>query len=469
MASSDPHERPPVFVAMPFAAPFDQIYSVLQKTMDEIGLETLRADEIPKGRPFMENVFNAIEQAGMVIGVTSRSNANVTYELGFAQHEGKETILLTDEPSQIPTDLQHFNHLVYSPDDMPELAKEVTKWVKNSRLLSAERSRAVLRRGEVFDAVIDGTFYLQKSRPTPSKTEIKDFLTERTTMPQRLLYLTEEGQSTYLTLCEDPEYAYYQDTLQYVVDHSASLVDRILEHGGSSEVDFISLGPGNGKKDAVLLRELLRRACSARYTYYYPYDVSGGLLLEAIRNILAGELPRERLRIKAIEADVAHLAEFKKVFDFRQEPNVYSLLGGLDDIGNEVNLLTLLHQLMNPEDCLLLETRKKVGSGPEALGRIELNKRLDLAPLLYIGAKVDRRTVEYREVTSTSSFRNARTVAATVPELELDGKTHRNLTLFSVHYYDDDDIRRVLREVGFRVLFSDDDQPNSLFYIVSKA
>ncbi len=135
---------------------------------------------------------------------------------------------------------------------------------------------------------------------------------------------------------------------------------------------------------------------------------------------------------------------------------------------NEVSLLGLLHQLMDRRDCLLLEVRKKVESGLQGLGRIDLNRRLDLAPLRYIGAKVDPATVEYREVPSPSSVPGAATVAATIPTLELDGRFHSDLTLFSVHYYDDEAIRQVLQEVGFRILF-DDSRTSSLFYVVCKA
>jgi uncharacterized SAM-dependent methyltransferase len=464
----DARERAPVFVVMPFEPAFKDIYSTIKEAMAQRGLRAIRADDIQISAPFMENIFNAIEQAGLVIGVTSKGNPNVTYELGYARHLSKETILLTDDIEDVPADLKDLNHLVYSTGDLPDLAVKLTEWLDNSRFLASERSRGVLRRGEVFEEVVDGTFYLQKFRPLPSKREVKAFLTKRTTMPQKLLYLTEEGQATYLALCEDPHYDYYRETLQYVVNHCDALIDCMLDHCGSSEVDFISLGPGNGQKDAVFLQELLRRARSTRYTYYYPYDVSGGLLLESMRTILARELPLERLRVKAIESDIASLAEFKRVFDFREEPNVYSLLGGLDNTGNEVALLTLLYQLMNPRDCLLIEIRKKAGAGPQALGDPDLNKRLDLAPLRHIGVEVDPKTVDYEEVASTSSIQNTRTIAARVPELRLNNKSHQNVTLFSVHYYEDSEIRKKLKEIGFRMLRPDDSQPNSLFYVVCK-
>jgi histidine-specific SAM-dependent methyltransferase len=469
--SYDPSERAPIFVVMPFEKDFDEVYGTIKEALAKLGLKAIRADDIKVSDPFVENIYNAIEQAGLVIGVTSKANPNVTYELGYAHHVSKETILLTDDPSTVPSDLRHLNHLTYSADDMAGLADGLEAWIQQSRFLASERSRgAVLRRGEVFDAVVDGTFYLQKSRPMPSKAEIHDSLAQHATLPQRLLYLTEEGQSTYLTLCEDPEYGYYHETVKYVVDNAADIIGEALNHCGSHEVDFISLGPGNGVKDAVLIRALLQHARNPKYTYYYPYDVSGGLLLEAIRTILARRLPLERLRIKAIEADITYLAEFKKVFDFREEPNLYSLLGGLDNLGNEVALLQRLYDLMNPQDCLLLEVRKKAGSGPQALGRIDLNRRLDLAPLLYIGAKVDQESVEYIEIASTSSIPNARTIAATVPSWKLDDKRQPRTSLFSVHYYDDLELRKIFKQVGFQIIYDDDNaQSNSIFYAVRKA
>ena len=255
--STDPNEREraPVFVVMPFASEFDAIYSTIKEAVATKGLQTVRADDIKNSAPFMENIFNAIEQAGLVIGVTSTMNANVTYELGYARHQNKETILLTDDAESVPSDLREFNHLVYSATDLPNLMVTLTGWLDSSRFLDSERSRGVLRRGEVFEDVVDGTFYLQKHRPLPSKAEIKQFLTKRTTMPQRLLYLTEEGQETYLKLCEDPQYGYYHETLKYIVDNHQSLVDCMLDHCGPTEVDFISLGPGNGHKDATLRSE----------------------------------------------------------------------------------------------------------------------------------------------------------------------------------------------------------------------
>jgi hypothetical protein len=258
---------------------------------------------------------------------------------------------------------------------------------------------------------------------------------------------------------------YYQETVRYVSRQANALVDTVLSHCNSSEIDFISLGPGNGVKDALLLDKFLKRADDFRYTYYYPYDVSGGLLLEAMRNILGKGLPLEQLRVKAIEADVTYLGEFKRVFDYRSEPNVYSLLGGLANMEREVDLLAMLRRLMNAEDCLLLEVRKKAAEVPQALGPEDLNRRLDLAPLRYVGATVDPKTVHYDKVPSTSTIPDTMTVAAVVPKLQLPGeKRLKDVSLFSVHYYDPAQVQAILKATGFRVLL-EHEQENSLFYI----
>jgi Histidine-specific methyltransferase, SAM-dependent len=451
---------------MPFSAPFDSVYQVILEVLDERNIRHIRADEILRSEPFIENIFKEIDHAGLVIGVTTGANANVAYELGYAHHMTKEMILLTAQVDDIPSDLRHVQHLVYDalqPEGARQLLKE---WLDQTRFVSdlSYRTYPVLTRGEVFETIIDGTFYLQKVRPTPSKIEIRNCLRAGTSMPQRLLYITEEGQQTYLNLCEDPNYLYHHETLQFVSNNVSDIITRVLDHCKSQEVDFISLGPGNGQKDACFLTDLGRRTDPSQFTYYYPYDVSGGLLLEAMRNIMSRDLQLPKLRVKAIEADVSVLADFRRVFDYRPEPNVFSLLGGLANLSSEVDLLLLIRRLMRSRDVLLLEARKKTRNKTQSLGSIDLNRRLDLAPLAAVGAVVDPSSVEYKSGPSTSTIPNTATVAARVPGLVLDNEAYVDVTLFSVHYYSAADLERTLMSVGFSVLFKHVG-PNSLFYI----
>jgi hypothetical protein len=143
-------------------------------------------------------------------------------------------------------------------------------------IASASPRGAVLRRGEVFDTVVDSAVYLQKLRPLPLKSEIERLLLMNVPLPQRLLYLTEEGRMAYLALCESPEYRYHLATLAFLSSNAPSLVDCVVSHCGSAKLDIISLGPGDGSKDSILLKEFATHAEPDQDTYYYPYDVSGG-------------------------------------------------------------------------------------------------------------------------------------------------------------------------------------------------
>jgi hypothetical protein len=475
VASLKPHDRAHVYLSTSYAEENPELSAAIDESLAAYALRTIRAEDISPDGAYIENVYNAIEQAGLVIGLSSSALPDThreDYELAYAQHLRKETVLLTDDPASRPRSLWDVDVVDYSPTDLAALREKLQRWIETSRFLSSGEQGTILRRGEVFDTVVDGTFYLQRKRPRPSKEEIQDYLVPGAPpMPQRLLYLTEDGLTTYLDLCQDKEYTYYWETVNYVEAQAASLVDCVLSHCKSSEVDFISLGPGDGSKDSLFLGELLRRAEDLRYTYYYPYDVSGGLLLEAMRKILDTDIPMEKLRIKAIEGDVRYLSDFKKVFDYRREPNVFSLLGGLDNTSNEHRLLTTLHQVMNPEDCLLLEVRKKVEAAtePRGLGRLDLNKRLDLAPLQYVGAKTDPAGVAYNPVPSTSSVDNTLTVAAVADKVELASETYEKVSLFSVHYYDPAALKELLADRGFRILWREEKQENSLFYVCAKA
>ena len=128
MSFNETHERAAIFVVMPFDKAFDDIYAVIRQALTEMGLRAIRADEIPGSQLSIENVYNAIEQAGLIIAVTSQSNANVLYEVGYADHLGKETILLTDAPGRLPFDVRDKNHLIYDATKLSELAAELKRW-----------------------------------------------------------------------------------------------------------------------------------------------------------------------------------------------------------------------------------------------------------------------------------------------------------------------------------------------------
>jgi len=446
--------KPAAFVAMPFDDKDRQLYeSAIRRALGHEGFEVIRADEIPSGDAFMKNVFSGIERSSLVIGVVTGTNPNVMFELGYAERLGRPRILLVDSADSIPTDIRNMNHLVYGGLSIDETRAKLAEWIATTGLGPCEKKHPLLARGELLENVVDGTFYLQPTRPAPSKHEIIDALARHQPLGQHLMYITEEGLDAYLELCSDPEYDYYTETAQTITHNKVALVEAVLDRANSTEVDFISLGPGNGRKDATLLDEFCRRARSNAFVYYYPYDISGGMLLEAVRSVVHKGVPTSRLRVKAIEADVAELPTFGSVFDYRPEANVFSLLGDLNITGSEVSLLRSIRSMMSPVDTLMIEVRKaNPGETTAAMGRRDLNVRLDVSALRYVGADFDVEKVEYVESERPGDIPNTRTIVGRLPEVRLGGSTHRDVQLFPIPYYDVTQLEAKLRLMSFSTL-----------------
>ena len=121
---------------------------------------------------------------------------------------------------------------------------------------------------------------------------------------------------------------------------------------------YVSLGPGDGQKDAVILRDLVAgnsRSC------YVAVDMSAEMLRIGVHDLIrALRLPRSR--ILSVQLDFSapdNLAELRRLLDglFGAEPVLFSRLGNtLANFENDDDLLTLLaEQLLRPADRLVLE------------------------------------------------------------------------------------------------------------------
>ena len=461
--------KPSAFIVIPFTPMHKQLYDqVIKKALEKEGYEIIRSDQIPAGEAFIRNTFAGIDRCNLVIGVVSGSNPNVMYELGYAERLGRPTILLTDEPSNIPADIRHINHFVYGKESSTVTKERLIEWIHATGIGGRFRKNTLLNRGDILDHVVDSAFYLQKTRPVPSKHEIAAAFRDKHSLAQHLLYITEDGLSSYLDLCADPEYDYYIETTKTIAKHKQEIIESILSNAQSSEIDFISLGPGNGHKDAVLLDEFCKKAKPNKFIYYYPYDISGGMLLEAARTVINKRLPLAKFKLKAIEADFRQLSIFRSVFDYRAEPNVFSLLGSLNCIGSEVALLKTVRSIMDTRDTLILEVRKRNTSGaPAAMGQKALNVRLDVSALRYIGAQFNSEHLVYIESEQPNDISETVTFVGKLPSVELGDEVFTDVELFQIEYYDSKSITKKLDDMGFRRLLTYETE-NSLFWVLGK-
>lgn len=106
--------KPFVFVLMPFAEDFDDIYKLgIKEAAKEVGAYAERVDEQIFTEGILERIFNQISKADVIIADMTGKNPNVFYEVGYAHALGKIVLLLTQKADDIPFDLKHKQHIVY--------------------------------------------------------------------------------------------------------------------------------------------------------------------------------------------------------------------------------------------------------------------------------------------------------------------------------------------------------------------
>lgn len=95
-------------------------------------LECLRADDIWDNSTFMQDIFDLIFCAKVIVVDFTGRNPNVMYETGIAHTLGKTVIPITQSLDDIPSDLGHHRALKYLPNEQGyrDLSNELYKRLK---------------------------------------------------------------------------------------------------------------------------------------------------------------------------------------------------------------------------------------------------------------------------------------------------------------------------------------------------
>lgn len=104
------------FVLMPFQPDMNEIYQDVVKplvTEDPIKMKCLRADEIFSANEIMQDIWEKVLSARVIIADLTYRNPNVLYELGISHALGKRAILLTQDLQDVPFDLRYIRCIVY--------------------------------------------------------------------------------------------------------------------------------------------------------------------------------------------------------------------------------------------------------------------------------------------------------------------------------------------------------------------
>lgn len=106
------------FVLMPFREQFLRIYDDhIKPTLEEIGLRVMKSDDLFTTTEIIEDVWEYINKARIIVADVTGRNGNVFYELGLAHTVGKSVIILTQDESDVPFDLRHLRYFKYTDNE----------------------------------------------------------------------------------------------------------------------------------------------------------------------------------------------------------------------------------------------------------------------------------------------------------------------------------------------------------------
>lgn len=121
---------------MPFRPAFDEIYdTVIKDTIIQTGLTPIRADNIFSPGIIIDNIFESIRSSKVVIADITEKNPNVYYELGLAHAMNKTVVLISQNVSDLPFDIQQHRVLEYSNTIIgaSNLKIDLARYINNSK------------------------------------------------------------------------------------------------------------------------------------------------------------------------------------------------------------------------------------------------------------------------------------------------------------------------------------------------
>lgn len=106
------------FVMMPFGEWMDTYYrEIFVPAIREAGMEPVRADELFSTGSVIEQIWEQISRAKVLLADLTGKNANVFYELGLAHAANKPVVFTTGILEDVPFDLRHLRVAIYDIRD----------------------------------------------------------------------------------------------------------------------------------------------------------------------------------------------------------------------------------------------------------------------------------------------------------------------------------------------------------------
>ena len=306
--------------------------------------------------------------------------------------------------------------------------------------------------GERFETFVDAAMVPDE---TVGRDEIRAHLEGGTLVPSRFMYSSDSGAANWIRLCEDPMYPLHGETVGFWANAPGRQIAAKIHELLGADIDYVSLGPGAGEKDAKLIRHWLNLEMDV---FYYPYDISRLLISKAVDTVRQFT-PRDaldKLRVKAVLADFAQLNAVRMVFRHEESPKVIALLGSLGNLADDLQFLEKLKELLSAEDLLILEVRLQSDKErPTELTRGDAALRFDFGALeSYLGLSFERKrmTVEREHNVSSIGHNDTITTVVGCSDIDYRGVLYPNVKLLYIHEYTEKIFLQALTDNGFEVL-----------------
>jgi hypothetical protein len=105
-----------VAVMMPLRREFDPVFASIKAACSDCDLRCLRADDIWEEATIIQDIFNLVYRAHIVIVDFTGKNPNVMYETGIAHTLGKHVVPISQSLDDVPFDIAHHRVLKYLPN-----------------------------------------------------------------------------------------------------------------------------------------------------------------------------------------------------------------------------------------------------------------------------------------------------------------------------------------------------------------
>ena len=125
------------FVMMPFGPWNDTYYKEIYiSAIKEAGFEPVRGDEIFSSGSVVEQIWEQIDKAKVLLADLTGKNPNVFYELGLAHAARKPVVFTSGALDDVPFDLRHLRVIIYDqrePNWNLKLKASITAYLKSAK------------------------------------------------------------------------------------------------------------------------------------------------------------------------------------------------------------------------------------------------------------------------------------------------------------------------------------------------